>query len=379
MLAGKRVLIVLPGLELAGAERQALLLARHLIHCEGAQVQVWGLNSPGRVIEICKANGIPCQLVRMPWSRDRMMRCKAWARFTLALRQARPNIILPYSMRPNVICGMVWRLTGAQLCIWNQRDEGRSDRVGRRFQRWTARQMPCFISNSRHGKDFLIEALRVKPQQIHVIDNGVALSPPAANRETWRNRLGVNEDCFLVCMVANLHKFKDHATLLKAWPKVANQLREKNRTAVLLLAGELGETYQSLQSLACNLALGKSVRFLGKVDDISGLLHAVNLGVFSSRYEGVPNGLLECMAAGLAVAGTNSSGICEAVGPNGYGYLAPPGDAEALAQRILLLAQNPKLRMEAGDKNRHRIELEFSSQRMCEATIAVIKRGLSNK
>jgi glycosyltransferase involved in cell wall biosynthesis len=184
------------------------------------------------------------------------MRYKAWMKFALTLRQAQPDVILPYAMRANVVCGQIWRLTGARLCIWNQRDEGRSANVGRRFQRWAARQIPSFISNSPHGKAFLIQTLGVKPDNIQIINNGVVLAKPEADRTTWRTRLGVSEDCFLACMVARLHRMKDHATLLRAWRQVIDRLAETGYPAVLLLAGRFADTYESLQLLAHELNLG---------------------------------------------------------------------------------------------------------------------------
>jgi thymidylate kinase len=53
-LSGKRVLIVLEGLELAGAERQALLLARHLQRREAAAVEVWTFSKPGSGARLCE-------------------------------------------------------------------------------------------------------------------------------------------------------------------------------------------------------------------------------------------------------------------------------------------------------------------------------------
>ena len=45
-------------------------------------------------------------------------------RLAWALRRARPDVILPYTMRPNVLCGVLRRLAGARFCVWNQRDAG---------------------------------------------------------------------------------------------------------------------------------------------------------------------------------------------------------------------------------------------------------------
>ena len=108
------------------------------------------------------------------------------------------------------------------------------------------------------------------------------------------------------------------------------------------------------------------------MSDVPGLLSAVDIGVFSSRSEGCPNGVLECMAAGLAVVGTDIEGIREVVGPSGVQLLAPPGDAEALAQIILNLAGNPNLCSRIGEESRKRITETFNAERMCEETVSIL-------
>jgi glycosyltransferase involved in cell wall biosynthesis len=179
-------------------------------------------------------------------------------------------------------------------------------------------------------------------------------------------------------MVATLSEYKDHATLVRAWLQVVDGLRGRGETPVLVLAGRFGQTQQALKALAFDLDLGKNVRFLGHVDDIAGLLGAVDLGVFSSRSEGSPNGVLECMAAGLPVVGTDEPGIREVIGPDGYPCLAPAGDADALAARILGLMDDPQARARLGTLNRARIEAEFSMRAMCERTASLIANALSN-
>jgi glycosyltransferase involved in cell wall biosynthesis len=98
----------------------------------------------------------------------------------------------------------------------------------------------------------------------------------------------------------------------------------------------------------------------------------VDLGIFSSRKEGCPNGVLECMAASLAVTGTDIPGIREAVGETGYPWLAPPGDAEALARHILTLARDTNLRERLGDLNRQRIVEHFTPEQMVCETVALL-------
>jgi glycosyltransferase involved in cell wall biosynthesis len=178
-------------------------------------------------------------------------------------------------------------------------------------------------------------------------------------------------------MVANIHGYKDHATLIKAWREVVTQSDKTIAIPVLLLAGHPYSGMDDLMKLTNELGLTGTVRFLGPVKDIAGLLGAVDIGVFCSQFEGCPNGVLECMASGLAVAATDIPGIRQAVGPGGYPYLAPPGDPQALASRIITLINNPELRLAVGTANLRRIETEFSADQMCEKMTNLIGEGLN--
>jgi glycosyltransferase involved in cell wall biosynthesis len=371
LIEGKRIVFVLPGLNLGGAERQALLLARYLIHEHYADVRVLGFGKPGKVAELCDAVGIPWHSLDADWPPNRLGRVRAAIQFGLSLRQYKPDILLPYCWFPNMICGLSWRLSGARLCVWNQRDEGRHF-SGTRLGRLSAKLMPKFISNSKHGADFLVEELNVNRENIAVVHNGIEFGGSIETHFSWRERLQLSSGDFVACMVANLHHFKDHATLLRAWRQVVDQLGEDGHSAVLLLAGRFDTTHDMLKALAYDLELGKNVRFLGQVSDIEGLLGSVDLGIFSSRKEGCPNGVLECMAASLAVTGTDIPGIREAVGETGYPWLAPPGDAEALARHILTLARDTNLRERLGDLNRQRIVEHFTPEQMVCETVALL-------
>jgi glycosyltransferase involved in cell wall biosynthesis len=212
-----------------------------------------------------------------------------------------------------------------------------------------------------------------------VVNNGIVLDAPKLDRKAWRERLGIDEDCFAACMVANLTQYKDHATLLEAWRIVVDQLASQQRSAVLLLAGRLhgdGSTHHSAKALAYDLELGSRVRFLGSVDDIAGVLRASDLGVFSSRSESSPNGVLESMAAGLAIAATDEAGIRDAVGPGGQQFLSPIGDAKSMADQILRFANDRELRLTIGLANRRRVEEHFSPQKMTQDTIAIFAEAL---
>jgi glycosyltransferase involved in cell wall biosynthesis len=364
-LQGRRIIFVLGNLQLGGAERQALILAKHLVERERARVEIWGFNQSGPVAETCERLGLPSRVVPYDSSPS------SFRRFAQQLRSARPDVLLPYTWMPNVVCGLVWRWTGARLCVWNQRDEGLF--LPTTKCEWRAVQRtPRFIANSRAGAWFLIEKLKVDAARVRVVQNGIDLLTPQSDRGAWRGRLEIAPDSFVACMVANLHANKDHATLLKAWRIVMMALEQSGCTAVLVLAGRPYGAYEALVALTRELGIESGVRFAGAVSDVAGLLSAVDIGVFSSRSEGCPNGVLECMAAGLAVAATDIDGVREVIGPSGHELLAPPGDADGLARIILKLAHDRLLCSGIGADNRERVEEMYTAERMCAETVAML-------
>jgi glycosyltransferase involved in cell wall biosynthesis len=371
MLNGRRIVFVLGNLELGGAERQALILGRYLSEHEQASVEIWGFNKSGPVAEICERYGLPSRVIPYPFTEPLPNRFRGLVRVCRSLRRARPDILLPYTFGPNIVCGLIWKLTGARACVWNQRDEGivpfSSPSV-----RWAAKRTPRFISNCEPGARFLIEKLNIEAAKVTVIRNGIESVTPELDRHAWRERLAVDEHCFVACMVANLHNNKDHPTLLRAWRKVINECGANGRSAMLVLAGRHDGAYESLVSLANDLKIHEHVRFAGHVSDVAGLLSAADVGVFSSRSEGCPNAVLETMAAGLPVAGTDIEGIRELVGPAGAQLLAPLDDADSLAGVLIKLAKDPALCAQLGAKNRASVRDNFDSLLMCKETAAVL-------
>lgn len=367
VLSGRRVLMVLGCLDLGGSERQALHAAGVLRRL-GAEVQVWAFRPTGRAATLCEQMGIPWRYVPEPWGWGPLRWPLMIARLAQTFRRALPDLLLPYTAFPNVVCGLVWRFTGARTCIWNQRDTGMG--LDSPTVPWAVRNTPLFLSNSQVGKDFLVERLGVAPRRIRVVPNAVALHRPQADRATWRARLGADASCLVACMVANIHRNKDHATLVRAWKTVVETLNAQRRSAVLALAGRPDET-EDLLRLIHAWRLTDAIRILGEVEDVAGLLSAVDLAVFSSRSEGCPNAVLESMAAGLAVVATDCPGVREAVGETGLAWLAPPGDPEAFAHLMLQLADHPELRAELGLNNRRRVEKEFTLERL-EARLATL-------
>jgi glycosyltransferase involved in cell wall biosynthesis len=375
-LCNKKILFVFSRMELGGAERQGLMLARHLKEQCGAIMGVAGLHGePGMLSRLCEGAGIHCHPLRLCPMRTKGECMLALVKFALWLRRERPELIVSYTRNANVLSGLAWRLCGARGFVWNQADEG-LNLSGELASRLAVCRTPLFVSNSSGGAQFLRERYGVPNHKIKIIHNGIALAPPAMNSRECRDRIGLRDDEFAVCMVANISRFKDHDTLLAAWRQVLTLVDPVS--PVLLLAGRCDRPEGEVACLLHGLDLGDRVRLLGAVDDVYGVLSASDLFVYSSRSEGLPNAVVEAMSVGLPVAGTDIPGIREAVGPSGTRFLAPPGDPAGLAHRIVQLMSDPHLRKVYGEELRVRAAKEFSLKRMltCSAEcIAALLKG----
>jgi glycosyltransferase involved in cell wall biosynthesis len=374
-----RVTIVLNWASLGGAERRALAIGHWLAEKKAAKVEVLALTHlDGRAVEAARDHGIPWRRISIDWSSGRSAKARELGRLAFALRSGRPDILMPFCSMPNVLCGLVWQWSGATTSLWHQADVSPFTRVRESTKRRAVRKTPVFVSNSEHGADHLVDEWGAPRERIRVIRAGIDAPHPPANRSELRSRLGLGEDDFVASMIAHFRKSKDHATLLRAWRIVVDELAAENRRAVLLLAGESYPMGDAAKALAFDLRLDDAVRFVGVVSDVSTLVGVSDIGVLSSFREGFPVSVLEAMVSGLPVAGSDIAGMREAVGSNGYRFLARREDPEALAAVMLELARDRELRAEVGASNRTRVLTEFSNDRMADAYSDVLTEALAS-
>jgi len=378
-LAGKRVVIVLAAEVLGGAERGGLDLAVRMAKAQGADVHIVALDDrPGRARSIAEAEGIPWTTVAVPWVGSRWAKFASLVRVARTLRRLRPDVLIPRTNLPNVVCGLTWRLTGAKVCVWNQLDVLGTKRFSHRLFRRALRSSPIVVTTAYQVREWLVAQWGVDRDRIHVVRSEVTLAPARESRADWRCRLGVQEDELAACMLGHFHVGKDHTTLLRAWRLVVDRIGTTGGP-VLMLAGRPAGTEDAAKALAFDLDLRPYVRFLGDVDDVAGLLGAVDLAVFSSPSEALGRGATEPMSLGLPVVGTDVPGIREAVGEPGRPFLAAPGDAERLADAVLRLAADPELRALVGRRNAELIRGRQSAEQTTDVYVRLLADALSGR
>jgi len=358
-----------------GAERQALILSKHLRDHVGAKVSFLAWNAPsGMLGELLDSAGMTVRVFKLGWGHgNRGAKVMGLARLAKYLRtEIRPDYLLPYVSEASKIIGSVWKLTGTRYTWWNQRDEGREVH-GSRLERYLLRTLPDVVSNSWEGRDFLTRKFNLPATRVRVINNAI-LIPESTDGRFWRSRLGIGDADWLCVMVANLTDHKDHVTLLKAFASARQQLAS-TRKLHLALAGRFAEKTLELKALAFDLGLAHELHFLGEVRDIDRLYEAADLVIHSSVTEGCPNAALEAMSHAKCVVGTDISGMRQALGENGSdGKLAPAGDSDRLAEIVVRHLVDDDLRKQCGISNKARIQSEFSLDRLTDSVLGGIAR-----
>ncbi len=132
------------------------------------------------------------------------------------------------------------------------------------------------------------------------------------------------------------------------------------------IVGE-GPEKKVLRNLAAREGVSEHIRFTGFVGNVGNVLAASHLLVLPSRWEGMPNVVLEAMACGRPVVASNVDGCSEVVEDGETGRLVPPEDPDALAEAVLEILQNPERAKAMGQAGRSRAETDFSVSKMVNA------------
>jgi len=211
----------------------------------------------------------------------------------------------------------------------------------------------------RVREDALAEG--VHAQRIIKIVNGVDIPRvDPADVIRVRNELSMSSNDIFLLSVGRLRYQKGHDILLRALPRVL----EKFPNTLLVIAGE-GILRQELQAEAIHLDISERVKFLGIRDDIPALMCLADLFLFPSRFEGMPNALLEAMGYGLPVIATAVQGVDEMIRDGENGLIIPLDDPEKTSDAILRLLNNPEERQRLGKAAQETIEKEYTLDKMC--------------
>jgi glycosyltransferase involved in cell wall biosynthesis len=216
----------------------------------------------------------------------------------------------------------------------------------------------------------------VAAEKINIIRNGIDLRPFDHARADLKDELGWNSDP-IIGVVGRLSIEKGIDIFLHAAARVLVDVP----CAKFVVAGD-GPDRAQLETLIETLGIRKSVRILGRRDDMPCVYASLDVMVSSSRQEGLPIAILEGMASRRALIATSVGAVPEVVRDGSTGVLVATEDVSLLALRIVELLGDPGRRERLGFAARKLVESEFSAERMMveylrtyEAAIASVAHG----
>ena len=210
---------------------------------------------------------------------------------------------------------------------------------------------------------FSREVARLDAARLTVIPNGIDPNPYDLALPVPRAKIKVPDSAHLALYVGRLDPQKGLPDLLLAAEQVIAQCADWH----LAIAGDGPSRSWLLEQIARQPYLREKTHWLGQRDDIPGLLKTANVLAHASLWEGMPNAILEAMAARLPVIGSAVEGTEDLIVHGQTGWLVPPRDPEALSRALLEAARSPERCVRYGQQARLRVEREFSLARTVEA------------
>ena len=202
-----------------------------------------------------------------------------------------------------------------------------------------------------HPDDSLIEIIPI---------GGIDLS------QYFCDRLGVYDD-IRIGSVGRLAKEKGYPYLIEA----AKIILKARYNVFFFIVGD-GPDFNYLNDLIEKSGMSERIKLMGFRSDINDILSTWDIYIQPSLWEGLCITIVEAMASSLPIVATNIGGIPESVIDGHNGFLVPPKDPKALADKIIELIDNPELRKTMSERSRKIAEEKYSLDKMIQDIEKVI-------
>lgn len=219
----------------------------------------------------------------------------------------------------------------------------------------------------------LEEALR-QNEKYCVIYNGIDVDYiqnycSKLSRKKIRLEYGVKENDVLILNVGRLTKQKGQRYLIQAIKEVI----KINSNVKLFIFGE-GELGKELKCMINNDNLTDYIKIFSPIKDIYKILFASDIFILPSLYEGLPMSLIEAMAVGVPVIGTNVCGINEIIKNKETGILIEPGDIDEIKKAIMFMIHNKEIALQYAKNAQDVVRNKFSISRMIDEYMTIYER-----
>jgi glycosyltransferase involved in cell wall biosynthesis len=268
------------------------------------------------------------------------------------LRHENIQIVQTYFQDSTVFAGLAARIAGTpariacfrDLAFWNSRKQAT-------LLKWIYPMMNGYIGNADVVLDHFARTFGIDLKRARLIRNGVD-----ASQLPFMEHSGPTTDIGIVGNMTRSVKRTD--LFIHAAAIVHRQYPDVNWHII----GD-GHLRPELEKLSEELGVGSKITFAGRIEDVTGYLGKLQVGVICSDSEGLSNAILEYMFRGVATVATKVGGNTELIDDGETGLTVPPDNADALAAALIRLIEQPESRQAMVRAARHRVEQSYSWER----------------
>ena len=351
-----------------GGQELAVLLHAEGLRKRGHDVRL--ILEPGS--SICRKaveQGLPVEPVAM----SRLRYPTAIASFGRLMARDRPALLHVNSSRDSWIGGLAARFVTPRVKVVRSRHISTPLNKSVATRLLYRRLMDfVIVTGGELTRRGLIERDGLEPDRVAAFPIGIDVGEfkPGRPDRDLRLELGLAPGHRLVGLISYLRSYKGHEYFIEAAARVLP--REKDVT--FLIVGE-GPEEGRLRARAASLGLADQVQLLGFREDLLSVFRSLDLFVIPSvEGDTIPQVLMQALAMGLPVVSTTVGSIPDVVQDGKTGFVVPPRNAGALAERILTLLADAGLRTEMGRRGRALVEQEYSLDRMLDRLEEVYKK-----
>jgi len=369
-LTPARILLFIHSMRGGGSERQMSYLANELVR--SSTVRLVTLDEPGDNMYPLDADiervGLELTSNTGGFLRGAYSNLHRIRRLRQAISDWNPSLVISFCDSNNVLALLACP-TNIPVVI-SERSDPRYQRLNRFWEIMRRYSYPkcrfCIVQTEEVGY-YLSSSKLVPAAKIRVIPSAICF--PAIDLEAIEHQRESNNPKTLI-FVGRLSREKNVQALLRAWAA----LSPRHPDWELMIVGD-GQERESLQNLASQLGISRSVRWMLWRDDVWSLLGSANAYCLVSQYEGFPQSMLEAMAAGLPVAVTDCSpAIRYALEDEVNGLIVH--DESQIESKLERLLSNRELRFSLGRKGAKRAG-EFEWENIAPQWIDAITRAMS--
>ncbi len=366
--ARRKVFFLLDSLNVGGTETQAVELATRL-DAERYDVTLGCLRARGPLLEKLAGSAVSVREFYPKGGMDSVRGVYQMLRLAIFLRRGGFKIVHAHDLYANLLGVPAAVIARVPVIISSQRDLAHLDLYKTRRRVWIRRLQnlsTAVLTNAGAVRDAVLAENHFSPQKVRVIYNGVDLEKfnRGSRDRDWLTSGGQRSKEKWIVLVGNmLSDVKGHPWLIAAAPAITREFPETR----FVLVGD-GEKRKDFERQVAELGLDRHFLFLGRRNDVPRILACCDIAVLPSRAEGLPNAVLEYLAAGLPTVASRVGGNVEILRDDKTGLLVPPEDSTALAEALLRLLRDPEFSVRLGKSGREYVASEFSVQRMIANT-----------